>query len=156
RGRRRSTPHVLVLPPAVRRRPRLSSELPLRPQHAASRAATPACRRRRRLAAEWMVPTAPRLRLRGPVPAPRRTSVRISVPQPSASRAATAPAPLELGVVIPTFKEAPNVRPLLARLEAALTGVAWQAIFVDDDSPDGTAAEVKAIAAVDPRVICLR
>ena len=72
------------------------------------------------------------------------------------SRALAQPAPLELGVVIPTFKEAPNVRPLLARLEAALEGVAWQAIFVDDDSPDGTAAEAKAVAAVDPRVICLR
>jgi len=63
--------------------------------------------------------------------------------------------PLELGVVIPTFKEAPNVVPLLAKLEAALTGVVWQAIFVDDDSPDGTAAAVKAIATTDPRVICL-
>jgi dolichol-phosphate mannosyltransferase len=72
------------------------------------------------------------------------------------SRALAQPAPLELGVVIPTFKEAPNVRPLLAKLEAALEGVIWQAIFVDDDSPDGTAAEAKAVAAVDPRVICLR
>jgi dolichol-phosphate mannosyltransferase len=75
--------------------------------------------------------------------------------QKPASRTAVA-APLELGVVIPTFKEAPNVRPLLAKLEAALGGVVWQAIFVDDDSPDGTADEVKAIAATDPRVICLR
>jgi len=68
---------------------------------------------------------------------------------------ATRAGPLELGVIIPTFKEAPNVRPLLAKLEAALEGVAWQAIFVDDDSPDGTAAVVKAVAAIDPRVICL-
>jgi dolichol-phosphate mannosyltransferase len=65
------------------------------------------------------------------------------------------PHPLELGVIIPTFKEAPNVAPLLAKLEAALAGVTWQAIFVDDDSPDGTAAVVKAIAAIDPRVSCL-
>jgi dolichol-phosphate mannosyltransferase len=71
---------------------------------------------------------------------------------PRSARTAT----LELGVVIPTFKEAPNVRPLLAKLEQALKGVVWQAIFVDDDSPDGTAAEVKAVAATDPRVICLR
>ena len=63
---------------------------------------------------------------------------------------------LQLGVIIPTFKEAPNVRPLLTKLEAALKGVVWQAIFVDDDSPDGTAAEVKAVSATDPRVICLR
>jgi dolichol-phosphate mannosyltransferase len=73
---------------------------------------------------------------------------------PSPTRAPVA-ASLELGVVIPTFKEAPNVRPLLAKLELALQGVAWQAIFVDDDSPDGTAATVKAIAKTDPRVICL-
>ncbi len=58
-------------------------------------------------------------------------------------------------MIIPTFKEAPNVAPLLAKLEAALQGVVWQAIFVDDNSPDGTAAVVKAIAATDPRVICL-
>ena len=82
---------------------------------------------------------------------------RSSAPRPARQAqalAADAPA-LELGVVIPTFKEAPNVAPLLAKLEAALVGVAWQAIFVDDDSPDGTAAVVKAIAARDPRVICL-
>jgi len=66
-----------------------------------------------------------------------------------------AAAPLQLGVIVPTFKEAPNVLPLLAKLETALAGVAWQAIFVDDDSPDGTAAVVKAVAATDPRVICL-
>src|SRR4051812_10395429 len=65
------------------------------------------------------------------------------------------PRALQLGVIVPTFKEAPNVEPLLAKLEATLEGVVWQAIFVDDDSPDGTAAVVKAIAARDPRVICL-
>ena len=75
--------------------------------------------------------------------------------KPGFPRAGGAPASLELGVIIPTFKEAPNVGPLLAKLEAALRGVVWQAIFVDDDSPDGTAAAVKAIAATDPRVICL-
>ena len=62
---------------------------------------------------------------------------------------------LELSVVIPTFKEALNVRPLLAKLDDALRGVTWQAIFVDDDSPDGTAAVVKAVAATDPRVMCI-
>ncbi|MDB5468250.1 MAG: Dolichyl-phosphate beta-D-mannosyltransferase, partial [Phenylobacterium sp.] len=72
--------------------------------------------------------------------------------------AASAPsaAALELTVVVPTFKEAPNVAPLVAKLEAALEGIAWQVIFVDDDSPDGTAAAVKAIARIDRRVSCLR
>ena len=73
----------------------------------------------------------------------------------SAGPAAAATRALELSVVIPTFKEALNVEPLLAKLAAALTGVTWQAIFVDDDSPDGTAAVVKRVAATDPRVMCL-
>jgi dolichol-phosphate mannosyltransferase len=75
--------------------------------------------------------------------------------QPAKRASDPAAGPLELGVIVPTFKEAPNVRPLLAKLEATLNGIVWQAIFVDDDSPDGTAAVVKAVAAVDPRVICL-
>jgi dolichol-phosphate mannosyltransferase len=63
---------------------------------------------------------------------------------------------VELTVVVPTFNEAANVEPLLLKLESALQGVEWQAIFVDDDSPDGTAEAVKAIAARDVRVACLR
>jgi dolichol-phosphate mannosyltransferase len=64
--------------------------------------------------------------------------------------------PARLAVVIPVFREAANVAPLVARLDAALAGTAWEAIFVDDDSPDGTAAAVRAIAARDPRVRCIR
>jgi dolichol-phosphate mannosyltransferase len=44
----------------------------------------------------------------------------------------------------------------VAKLDAALKGIAWQVIFVDDNSPDGTAEEVKAVAQTDPRVQCLR
>jgi dolichol-phosphate mannosyltransferase len=63
---------------------------------------------------------------------------------------------VELSVVVPTYNEAANVEPLIAKLEAALDGVTWQVIYVDDDSPDGTAAAVKAIARRDRRVVCLR
>lgn len=62
----------------------------------------------------------------------------------------------DLTVVSPTFNEKANVRPLVAKLDAALKGVAWQVIFVDDNSPDGTAEEVKAVAQTDPRVQCIR
>src|SRR5262245_53619513 len=62
----------------------------------------------------------------------------------------------ELAVVVPTFKESGNVAELVKRLDAALEGVAWEVIFVDDDSPDGTTDIVKGIAASDPRVRCLR
>jgi dolichol-phosphate mannosyltransferase len=62
----------------------------------------------------------------------------------------------ELTVVAPTFNERANVARLVEKLDAALRGVAWEVIFVDDDSPDGTCAAVKEIAAVDARVRCLR
>ncbi|MDB5483653.1 MAG: dolichol monophosphate mannose synthase [Caulobacteraceae bacterium] len=61
----------------------------------------------------------------------------------------------ELSVVVPTFNERDNVGPLVDRLRRSLDGVAWQVIFVDDHSPDGTAATVKAMAAHDPRLLCL-
>ncbi len=63
---------------------------------------------------------------------------------------------LALSVVIPTFKERGNVAELARRLGLALDGIGWEAIFVDDNSPDGTAEAVKAIAAEDIRVRCLR
>ena len=72
------------------------------------------------------------------------------------AKAAAAAGRLELTVVVPTFNEAANVEPLVRKLDAALEGVEWQAIFVDDNSPDGTAATVKAIAAQDRRIACIR
>ena len=64
--------------------------------------------------------------------------------------------PIELSVVLPTFKERDNVAELVRRLDVALAGIGWEAIFVDDNSPDGTAETAKAIAVRDPRVRCLR
>jgi dolichol-phosphate mannosyltransferase len=64
--------------------------------------------------------------------------------------------PAILTVVIPCYKECANVAPMVERLDSALAGIAWEAIFVDDDSPDGTAAAVRAIAQTDPRIRCLR
>ncbi len=61
-----------------------------------------------------------------------------------------------LSVVIPSFNERPNVAPMIARLAHALHGIAWEVIYVDDDSPDGTTAEVRRVATIDPRVRCIR
>lgn len=58
----------------------------------------------------------------------------------------------ELSVIIPTFNEFDNVAPLLEKLERALTGIHWEAVFVDDDSPDGTSALLRQHARTDPRV----
>jgi dolichol-phosphate mannosyltransferase len=73
-------------------------------------------------------------------------------PQPDVAAAAGP----ELSIVIPTFKERGNVAEMVRRLAMALHGIHWEAIFVDDNSPDGTSQAVKAIAATDYRVRCLR
>ncbi|MGH7212135.1 MAG: glycosyltransferase [Acetobacteraceae bacterium] len=62
----------------------------------------------------------------------------------------------DLAVVVPCYNERSNVAPLIAELDRVLQGVAWEVVFVDDDSPDGTTAEVRRIAAHDPRVRCIR
>jgi dolichol-phosphate mannosyltransferase len=60
--------------------------------------------------------------------------------------------PLELTVVVPTFQERGNILPLVQRLDQALAGITWEVVFVDDDSPDGTADAVRALAQCDRRV----
>ncbi|RTL51119.1 MAG: glycosyltransferase family 2 protein [Bradyrhizobiaceae bacterium] len=70
-----------------------------------------------------------------------------------ASQAAAAP---QLCVVVPTFNERDNVPKLFAKLDAALSGIAWEVIFVDDNSPDGTWDVVRQLAQSDPRIRCIR
>lgn len=65
------------------------------------------------------------------------------------------PAP-ELTVIVPVYNERPNVLPLLARLDRALAGIRWEVVFVDDDSPDGTAAAIRSLAVCDRRIRCIR
>jgi len=64
------------------------------------------------------------------------------IPMLSARSSAVVP---ELTIVVPTYNERQNIRPLIALLEAALKGRDWEVIFVDDDSPDETAKEVRAV-----------
>ena len=64
--------------------------------------------------------------------------------------------PAELCVVVPCYNERGNVAPLVAKLDAALGGLAWEVVFVDDDSPDGTAEAVRLLAARDTRIRCIR
>jgi dolichol-phosphate mannosyltransferase len=51
-----------------------------------------------------------------------------------------------LTIVIPTYRERDNLRPLIDELVEVLAGVDWEAIVVDDDSPDGTADEARQVA----------
>jgi dolichol-phosphate mannosyltransferase len=65
------------------------------------------------------------------------------------------PAP-ELCIVVPTFNERGNVPILVEKLSRVLGDRDWEVLFVDDNSPDGTAAAASAIGETDSRVRCLR
>jgi len=59
----------------------------------------------------------------------------------------------DLSVVVPVYNEAGNVAPLADEVRTSLEGrLAWELIFVDDGSSDGTPAELAALAARDSRV----
>jgi dolichol-phosphate mannosyltransferase len=71
------------------------------------------------------------------------------IPPPTHRRRST---PLDLAIVLPTFNERENIPLVIERLADCLDGIAWEAIFVDDDSPDGTADVVAGYARRDPRI----
>jgi dolichol-phosphate mannosyltransferase len=62
----------------------------------------------------------------------------------------------QLSVIVPTFNERDNVTTLFQRLETALAGIAWEVVFVDDNSPDATWDVVRGLARQDCRVRCIR
>jgi glycosyltransferase involved in cell wall biosynthesis len=66
----------------------------------------------------------------------------------------TSPPPL-LSLVIPLYNEADNVEPLLTAVRAALTGLRYEIIAVDDGSTDATVECFLTHAAEDTRLLVL-
>ncbi len=62
----------------------------------------------------------------------------------------------ELSIIVPTFNEHGNIQELLRRVHACLPQAVWEVVFVDDDSPDGTADLVRQLAAEDSRIRCIQ
>jgi dolichol-phosphate mannosyltransferase len=62
----------------------------------------------------------------------------------------------ELSIIVPTFNERDNVVELTNRVREHLHDVAWEIIYVDDDSPDRTADLVRELALKDVRVRCIQ
>jgi dolichol-phosphate mannosyltransferase len=58
----------------------------------------------------------------------------------------------DLSIVVPVYNEARNIHPLVSALDESLDDLDWEVIFVDDDSPDGTADTVRDLALQDDRV----
>ena len=62
---------------------------------------------------------------------------------------------LQLAVVLPTYNEHKNIATMVERLDKALTGIAWEVVIVDDNSPDGTSDEARRLSLTNPRVRCI-
>lgn len=62
----------------------------------------------------------------------------------------------DVSIIVPTFNELANVSCLISSIENAMSGIKWEVIFVDDNSPDKTYLEVKSFAEKDARVRCIR
>ncbi|WP_072563937.1 glycosyltransferase [Granulibacter bethesdensis] len=63
---------------------------------------------------------------------------------------------VELTVVVPCYNERANVAPMVAKLDQALKDCRWEVLFVDDNSPDGTADAARDLARHDYRVRCIK
>ncbi len=59
---------------------------------------------------------------------------------------------VQLTIIIPTYNERDNIPLMVKNINSALSGINWEIIFVDDDSPDGTSTLARDIAHKDPRV----
>ncbi len=58
----------------------------------------------------------------------------------------------ELCIVVPVLNERDNIVPLVAAVRETMGEVAWEIMFVDDNSRDGTREAIRAVAASEPRV----
>ncbi|MBE5894356.1 MAG: polyprenol monophosphomannose synthase [Lachnospiraceae bacterium] len=57
-----------------------------------------------------------------------------------------------ISIVIPTYNEKDNIKPLLERIHGALPGIPHEVVFVDD-SQDSTPEVIAEIAKTDPTVV---
>lgn len=62
----------------------------------------------------------------------------------------------QLTIVVPTFNERDNIVLLYDLIARAMGDTAFEMIVVDDNSPDGTAAAVNALARRQPNIRCLQ
>ena len=91
-----------------------------------------------------------------PVGAPALVGVKREVASPFTSPRTPSTAAPELTIVVPTLNERDNVGPLIDQLDRLLVGVDWEAVFVDDESADGTAEHLRDLGRDDRRIRCIR
>jgi glycosyltransferase involved in cell wall biosynthesis len=62
----------------------------------------------------------------------------------------------EISLVIPVYNEEENLPVLDGEIRAALSGLAYEVLYVDDGSTDGSPAVLRSLAQADPRVRVIR
>jgi dolichol-phosphate mannosyltransferase len=62
----------------------------------------------------------------------------------------------KVSIIVPSYNERDNVRPLLTRIAAAMAGCDYEVIIVDDNSTDGTIDIVKSLTGEFPVRILVR
>lgn len=109
---------------------------------------------------DMIPPIAPSVEKRSPVGSYGSDLPRTRTTEPAGTFVTLSVTPLpavaELSIVVPTYNERGNLPELVRRLGAALQGIAWELVIVDDDSPDGTAELARDMYVRDPRVRCVR
>jgi len=82
----------------------------------------------------------------------------LAVGRPAPVAAVAPAADVDVTVLIPVLDEAGTVRELSSRITAVLDGAgrSFEIVFVDDGSRDGTAEQVRAAHAEDPRIKLVR
>ena len=63
---------------------------------------------------------------------------------------------VKVTIVSPTYNEAENVTRLVHQVGGALSGVDYELLIADDDSPDRTWAVAQELAARNPRIRVIR
>ena len=61
-----------------------------------------------------------------------------------------------ISIIVPTYNERQNIAPLVSLIAEAMNGYDYEVVFVDDDSKDGTATEIKALSASYPLRVIVR
>jgi dolichol-phosphate mannosyltransferase len=84
-------------------------------------------------------------RLEMDVAEPNQELLSLSLPQLATGDLSLSEQRFELSVVVPTYKEAKNLRELHDRIQKTLRLYNFEVIFVDDNSPDGTAELAREI-----------
>jgi len=62
----------------------------------------------------------------------------------------------DIAIILPTFNEVENIEILISSLKTVLQNLRWEAIIVDDDSPDRTFDIAFTLSEKEPNVRCIR